>query len=29
LPAYAMYYFTREHVLNDAWTRVDEFFRAN
>jgi dipeptidyl aminopeptidase/acylaminoacyl peptidase len=23
------HYFTREHVLKDAWTRVDEFFRAN
>jgi len=23
------HYFTREHVLKDAWTRVDEFFRSN
>ncbi|MBI3490330.1 MAG: S9 family peptidase [Acidobacteria bacterium] len=23
------HYFTREHVLRDAWTRVDEFFRVN
>jgi dipeptidyl aminopeptidase/acylaminoacyl peptidase len=23
------HYFTREHVLRDAWNRVDEFFRAN
>jgi len=23
------HYFTREHVLKDAWTRVDEFFRTN
>jgi dipeptidyl aminopeptidase/acylaminoacyl peptidase len=23
------HYFTREHVLRDAWHRVDDFFRAN
>jgi hypothetical protein len=23
------HYFTREHVLRDAWRRVDEFFAAN
>ena len=23
------HYFTREHVLRDAWRRVDEFFDAN
>ena len=23
------HYFTREHVLRDAWRRVDEFFEAN
>ena len=23
------HYFTREHVLRDAWQRVDEFFDAN
>jgi dipeptidyl aminopeptidase/acylaminoacyl peptidase len=23
------HYFTREHVLRDAWTRVDEFFKVN
>ena len=23
------HYFTREHVLRDAWTRVDDFFRVN
>jgi hypothetical protein len=23
------HYFSREHVLRDAWHRVDEFFDAN
>ena len=23
------HYFTREHVLNDAWHRVERFFDAN
>jgi dipeptidyl aminopeptidase/acylaminoacyl peptidase len=23
------HYFTREHVLRDAWHRVDDFFREN
>jgi dipeptidyl aminopeptidase/acylaminoacyl peptidase len=23
------HYFTREHVLRDAWHRVDDFFDAN
>jgi hypothetical protein len=23
------HYFTREHVLRDAWHRVDDFFRTN